>query len=535
MNNLPAEVPFFDGYLKKYLDMQERIRMLFGVSNIDEFLCMDDSELVSCFMTIQQLLFLPSTGKKSNNLPLSENRSDSDQTISVATNYANSDKKIVESSQQAQEELEAKLKTDKHFVSDPTQMGFALTIAVRQNDAYAFAPTNENEPSVLHYAMIRTRISSFFRKFAQKIDNTGELLKFYGKGSLYFNEWDMTDVDDIGAFASEKCSMAISIAQIEQLALDNVYNNIEMLYDLWRLPTETVIEPISETEAKRRKTIRAKKEAEAKADDKSAKPSTEEFNSENCQPENSPIDLSETGKKQIIKFKPCISYSDFNKTISIMLQLLPLTSDRNTVKRQETYDSEKNRIREIFKKYQAETDTSFPPTVCIEGAVNNMLFSPYEAPETAENSRKGQQKIKNLYEAIQFLDKFPCAKKDLQVYLDRWNTDSLNILVGGAIEFSNDLYHRLDFEQNQILSDLRNRHPKRSFTIGDNVDPLELEKTAISMIDNRCVYSDLIGKYFGRAAGVVPGQRLSKGSIYTPHAITIAPVKKTRHRKKKQS
>ena len=100
---------------------------------------------------------------------------------------------------------------------------------------------------------------------------------------------------------------------------------------------------------------------------------------------------------------------------------------------------------------------------------------------------------------------------------------SLNILVGGAIEFSNDLYHRLDFEQNQILSD------------GGNVDPLELEKTAISMIDNRCVYTDLIGKYFGRAAGVVPGQRPSKGSIYIPHAITIAPVKKTRHRKKKQS
>lgn len=225
------------------------------------------------------------------------------------------------------------------------------------------------------------------------------------------------------------------------------------------------------------------------------------------------------------------------------MQLLPLTTEHDIIKNQKTYDAEKKKIQDFFRKLHS---VIFFPNTCIPGAVNKMVFNSdkllYElkpdSPDIEAPSRARIQAIKNLDGAIKFLDDFPDAKYSLQEYLDNWNESCFEILVGGTIDFSEHIARLICREMSLIICDLKKSYPERCISTKD-INRDELRAEAIHNIQTNsshifCDYTQLAAICFGQASGTVPGKRFSKGHIYNPHPITVAPIKKKRTRKKKE-
>lgn len=522
MENQSGNISVFDGYIGRYLDAQERIQKLFGVANMDEFLKMDEAALIANFMKLQKQAFHSSTPSVTDPASIANESPESTQSEAEKVDYALLDNMLKEEAEKEQAILEEKLKHDRKFIPNGKKRGYVLTIAVRQNDAYAFAPCYENTPPVFEKLSIRTRISTFFRQFLKYIDNqsssTSKLSSLYDHGSLYFNAWGTSDIKDIYQFAYEKCSKDLPVREIEQTAYDNVYKKIEVLYDIWHLPTTVIEAPVTETEAKRRATIRAKKEAtkeNAASKDKHNPHSHTTLSkasaSEALMEDSSQTSSTEIGKRQIVKFNSTVSNVEFNQTVSIMIQLLPLTTGRNLIKHQETYDAEKATVKNIFESCYPKIITY--PTPCTPNTVKQIVFPPdtsckeiKNSSASAENGAEDAQNgklIKSMNDAIESIRNFPEAQKALQDYLDDWNQEIFNVLIGGTIEYARELNSRLAKEKDFILSNLLKEYPDQRDYIEKNLDPTELEESAINAIENRCIYPQRQDPYHPQHHGMV--------------------------------
>ena len=520
MENQSGNISVFDGYIGRYLDAQERIQKLFGVANMDEFLKMDEAALTANFMKLQEQASHSPTPSAANPDSNTNERPESISAAEEKVDYAALDKALKESSVAEASDCES-VHGDSP-AKNPPKGGIALTLRVSQEEATMWSPGWKKGTTVLNAYPCRTHISEFFKNFANKIDPEKKLLGFYKQGALYFNALDIGAGCNIEECAKLYSSLYLSNDSIQEMAR-SVYNKIDTLYNIWHLPTETTEVPLSEEESRRRQSI--------KVSISNYKKSHQEESNQNTAVENdiSPkeIPIPTTGKKYNPQFRKTVSRTEFYKTVSIMIELLPLNSGNSSIKSQKTYDDEKESIRQIFKKYLESADTICFPAICIEGSASKVLFNEELPPKNVAQSKEAQKLGKNLHEAICFLDKFPNAKKDLQSYLNNWNLNAFFILVCGVKEFARELCEQLESVKTQILHDMDAEGIDKS-----KLKPDILEKAAICMIDNRCVYTYLLGECFGLASGSVPGKRFTKGSILYPNPVPIAPAKKKRKRKK---